>query len=210
MTVQLFKAQDAYVLTIDVGKAANIGWADNEGSRGGHKTLEERLAQAGGKLVAGRPVALGFEAPIWVPFRTNLTAFNKGRGGVESTMKRPWSAGAGATVTTQALALMPLCLKILKMATNGQDIPATTIPADWFRDRGLLVWEAFVSGKQKGSDHSDDAELAVKAFMGRGRALDSDIPAQPAFSMAAAALLATSWPVRLEELTLPSVVVSAG
>ena len=210
MAGHLFKPQDAYVLAIDVGKAMNLGWADNEGNKGGHKTLEERFVQAGAKLVGGQPVAIGFEAPIWVPFRMNLATFNKGRGGVESTMKRPWSAGAGATVTAQALALMPLCLTALKVATNGQEIPATTFPAAWFRDGGLFVWEAFVSGKHKGRDHADDAELAVKAFTDRGHALDSDIPAQLAFSMAAAALLAASWPVRSEELTIPAVVISAG
>ncbi|MUM76882.1 hypothetical protein GKC30_04455 [Pseudodesulfovibrio sp. F-1] len=197
----------AYVLAIDVGKAENLGWADSEGNRGGYTTLEEQLAYAGAKLADGQPVALGFEAPIWVPLRDDLTTFNKSRGDLESSLNRPWSASAGCTVTAQALALMPLCLNVLKSALNG-DIPATTVPATWFRDGGLLVWEAFVSGKHKGNDHADDADLAVKAFMDRGDRLDSDIPDQPAFSMAAAALLATKWAVRSEELTAPSIVIS--
>ena len=197
----------AYVLAIDVGKAENLGWADSEGNRGGYSTLKEQLAYAGAKLAEGKPVALGFEAPIWVPLRDELTTFNKSRGGVESSLNRPWSASAGCTVTAQALALMPLCLNALKSALNG-DIPATTVPETWFRNGGLLVWEAFVSGKHKGNDHADDADLAVKAFLVRGDRLDSDIPYQPAFSMAAAALLATKWAVCSEELTAPSIVIS--
>ncbi len=198
----------AYVLAIDVGKAENLGWADSEGNKGGHTTLEEQLAYAGAKLADGQPVALGFEAPIWVPLRDDLKTFNKSRGGVESSLNRPWSASAGCIVTAQALALMPLCLNVLKTALEGRDILATTIPATWHRDGGLLVWEAFVSGKHKGSDHADDADLAVKAFMDREDRLVSDIPDQSAFSMAAAALLTTKWAVRSEELTAPSIVIS--
>ena len=52
------------------------------------------------------PVALGFEAPLWVPARVDELLVTGARLGEGS---RAWSAGAGSGALATALAVIPCC-----------------------------------------------------------------------------------------------------
>jgi hypothetical protein len=56
--------------------------------------------------------------------------------------------------------------------------------------RGLLVWEAFVTGQSKGASHVDDATIAVNAFAAAvpDPTSASTVAAERPMSLAAAAL----------------------
>jgi hypothetical protein len=121
------------VLCIDVGAPRNLGWADNDGRKGDGTTLATAMRWAGDALSEGRLVALGFEAPLWVPRRADLAVTNARRGGIERTLNRSWSAGAGASVIAAALVIMPWCFEGLRKATPRRFRRATTLSKDWDR-----------------------------------------------------------------------------
>lgn len=72
------------------------------------KALPELIQALSADLQAGRPVALGFEAPMWVPLRGDpmkVTAARDGDvfvGADGKKVSRPWSAGAGSGALTTA------------------------------------------------------------------------------------------------------------
>jgi hypothetical protein len=198
-----------YVLCIDVGGPANIGWADAEGKDGTGANLDEALERLVALLQAGRRVALGFEAPIWTPVRAELARITGRRGGVETTCNSAWSVRAGAGALAAALALMPWCLTRI---AKGAGPVATSIDLQRFLERGgLFLWEAFVSGTMKvvGTTHHDDARLACEAFVARWPNLLSDVPAESALNHAVSSALAAGLSIDRIELVVPSLVVGA-
>jgi hypothetical protein len=80
-------------------------------------------------------------------------------------------------------------------------------------DAGLFLWEAFVSGAGKGSDHIGDAALAVAAF---SRSLPHPEAANiveckdPVYSLAGAALLRTGWSTDLGVLEQSCLTIGTG
>lgn len=102
--------QKPYVLCVDVGGPEKIGWANSDGGAGSGSDLGKALELLTAHLRNGGRAALGFEAPIWTPARTDLAQITRRRGGVETTYNRAWSAGVGIGTLGAALALMPWCL----------------------------------------------------------------------------------------------------
>ena len=94
-------------------------------------------------------------------------------------------------------------------------VPAATIQLDWDRfcaDRaGLFLWEAYVNGPDKDAtgSHEADALIGVRAFCdqlpepGDPRAREIQRP----LSLAAAAALWAGWPLDLDQLRAPLLVV---
>ena len=201
------QSEKPYVLCVDVGGPAKIGWADAEGHDGTGANLGEALDRLAALLLAGRRVALGFEAPIWTPVRMELARITGRRGGIETTYNRAWSAGAGTGALGAALALMPWCLTQIAKDTGPV---ATTVDLQRFLERGgLFLWEAFVSGAMKvvGTTHHDDARLACDAFVARWPNLLSDIPGEPALNHAVSSAMAAGLLINRDELTKPALVV---
>ncbi len=201
------RCENPYVLCVDVGGPTKIGWADSEGRDGTGDTLGAALDELAELLLARRPVALGFEAPIWTPVRVELARITGRRGGVETTYNRAWSAGAGCGALGAALALMPWCLTRI---AKGAGPVATTVDLQRFQDGdGLFLWEAFVSGLMKaaGTTHHDDARLACQAFVARWPDLRSDVPGEPALNHAVSSAMAAGLSIRQDELVLPALVV---
>lgn len=203
----VLRAEKPFVLCVDVGGPEKIGWANSDGSDGTGVDLGDALDHLSAYLLKGSPAALGFEAPIWTPARTELSKISARRGGVETTYNRAWSAGAGAGALGAALALMPWCLaRIGKVAGPS----AVTVDLQRFqKDGGLLLWEAFVSGAMKvvGATHHDDARLACEAFIARWPDLTSDIPAERAVNHAISSAMAAGLSIDPDELLLPALVV---
>ncbi len=198
-----------YVLCIDVGGPCKVGWADVEGAYGTGSDLGEALDRLSEILRVKRRVALGFEAPIWTPARTEFSRITSSRGGVEKESNRAWSASAGACALGAALALMPWCLE--RIARNAGPV-ATTVDLPRFQEGGgLFLWEAFVSGAMKtnGTSHHDDARLACQAFVARWPDLVSDISAERAINHAVASAIFAGLSIDRTELSMPALVIGA-
>lgn len=195
-----------FVLCVDVGGPKKIGWADGEGRDGTGANLADALDRLSRHLSNGGMAALGFEAPIWTPTRTDFDRITGRRGGIETTCNRAWSAGAGIGALGAALALIPWCLVRIRAA--GPVV--ATVDLRRFRENGgLFIWEAFVSGPMKvvGTGHHYDARLACQAFIAHWPDLISDIPAEPAINHAVSSAMAAGLSIDPKELVLPALVV---
>ncbi|MBZ0216725.1 MAG: hypothetical protein K8F25_09250 [Fimbriimonadaceae bacterium] len=156
--------KDCVVGVIDVGspRTGKLGWAIRYGDEQSHGSdLDDFIARFAVSC-DGRPAALGFEAPLFVPLRDealSLTSARKGEG------SRSWSASAGANVLAIAIPIVTYTLMKLRPVMKNR-----TATLDWQNWSGivpdeLLVFEAFVSGGSKGSDHWHDADIACEAFV---------------------------------------------
>ncbi|WP_312136496.1 hypothetical protein [Brevundimonas sp.] len=203
---------DIVIGVIDVGspKSGKLGWAimvPNTPPVLGKDldTFIDTMSMLG----ADWPLAIGFEAPLFIPLQQEALKILSARKGEGS---RPWSAGAGAAVTTAALAVMTYTLaglrKGLTRATATTDVNALPErPGDTF------FFEAFVTATSKGESHADDALIAARemhALMTSGRTFRSVIDEPEVFSLLGASLLRTNWTSNLAVLSTPCLVVKLG
>jgi hypothetical protein len=188
-------------LVIDAGSPGNLGWADSSGKSGGADTLRDAVDRLGVALRAGSRAALGIEAPLWTPRRTDIRTITKARDGEGS---RAWSQQTGACAMAAGLGGMGFVFGRLSGLT------ATVRPDRW-RDGSLLIWEAFVSGvgKTKGRTHEDDARAALSAFDQRRSNLASDLKREDAINLAVAAARTAGLFIDVDELGEPALVVKA-
>lgn len=195
-----------HILCIDVGSFKNVGWANDLNEIGSGNTIELELHRLGKLLRVGHRLALGFEAPIWTPRRTDVRSLTSSRGGVERKLSRAWSAGAGCGALAACLALMPWCLQTL--IERAGPIEATVDLPKFTAGIGqLFIWEAFVSGAAKALTHHEDAALAVAEFASRYPAIESDVPPEPAVNHAATSLHIAGFRVDSAEFGIPGTVV---
>jgi hypothetical protein len=204
---------DVVVAAVDVGSLANIGWWRAAGdSAGGGRDLDELVDVLAADLNHNRSVALGFEAPIFVPLPADAAGLCRQRVGDRG---RPWSAGAGTGALALGVQQAAYIFAILarRVATRPRisfdplhlNGPETT----------LVVREAFVSGNAKNRDavdpHMDDARVAVNEFSKRRAqgVVHSDIDEPRVLNLAAGALLASGLTNDTDLLTQASVVVRA-
>lgn len=201
---------------IDVGspKSGKLGWAilapGAEPITGGD--LDAFVARMG-KLGGSWPIAVGFEAPMFIPARAVALEVLTARKGEapKGERSRPWSGGAGATVTTTALAVVTYTLSGLRRL-----LPQATASTEWTRAAvagRALFFEAFVTGSAKGDDHAHDALLAAEAARGllTGTATyRSAIDEIEVFNLLGASLLRTGWSTDLGLLSAPCLVVRPG
>ena len=177
------------VFAVDVGsvRKGRLAWAS--GDRVGHE-LDDLVAAVAIRLERGEPVALGFECPLSIPIPAMPIALGRGRTGEP----RAWSSTPAASALATGLAQVVWVLRELRVA-----VPAAAgflafeefIAADGAR---LLLWEACVTGEDKGASDAEDAQIAVRAFV-------TSLPTPPAsitshheqLSLAGAALLWAGW-----------------
>jgi hypothetical protein len=198
------------VAVINVGKPGkNLGWAIDEPDEEGTdldaciKTLIVSLGKG--------PVALGFEAPLFVPIRHDpltLTAGRKGEFG------RPFSAGAGATVLVTSLVVVPYVLNRLR-----KGLPHASATFDWqhplTKPGRLLLFEAFVTDQRKTATtrHIEDARLAIADFrrgMVSPERFESSVTPDECMNLLGAALLRTGWSSDVALLSTPCLVIRSG
>ena len=192
---------DLAVYAVDVGSVARkrLGWArayapDGKVDPRAQETDIERLVDMlAADLQASRPVALGFECPLYIPVPARAQLLGKARVGEGN---RSWSAGAG----TGALAtgLVEACWVLRALRKRVGEMPAHI---DWLSfkraGRGLFLWEAFVSAKAKATDltHHGDAAIAVERFFAllpdptSADVLDAPFP----ISLIGAAMIWSGW-----------------
>lgn len=122
-------------------------------------------------LSKGISVALGFEAPLFVPVADEPKNLNKARVGEGS---KPWSAGAGCGSLATSL---PICVWTFEQLAqkSAADLKMEIRPTFHWNaflsgNSNLFIWEAFVSGKAKKlsannpDSHLDDAKIAARTF----------------------------------------------
>lgn len=150
------------VCVIDIGspKLGNIGWCtidiDNHMMRNGDHL--DDLVPIIASMLRDRGLILGLEAPLFIPLRDDLMLATKGRKGEG---KRPWSAGAGAQVLSMNLPIMTYLFRRIKSLCPRIDV---FVNEEKFSAQPyeMLVFEALVSGKDKGQSHIDDAQIMAE------------------------------------------------
>lgn len=193
------------VAVVDIGSKKNIGWAiDGPKPREG-KDVDVCVDALANTLKAG-PLALGFEAPMFVPLHQNSSNLTRGRRGEGD---RPFTSAVGATVLTSALVVVPYILAQLRVL-----VPAATATFDWTElpttSQQLFLFEAFVTHQQATDNdpHIRDAKLAVAKFRHGSRdGLESAIDEPVCFNLLAAILLRVGWTGDLKSLFKPCLVV---
>jgi hypothetical protein len=202
------------VAVVDIGKPGkNLGWfLDTSPLRSGGDIDQCVDALASALTVSG--LALGFEAPMFVPVREKPGELLKARANeCLNGINRPFLAGPGASVLVTALVVVPYILSRLR-----KKVPEATATLDWHKPPSaplqLLLFEAFVTDQRKDNiqRHVEDAELAVKKFrvgMKDPSALKSDVEEPETFNLLGAMMLRTGWSSDPRILTKPCLVVRA-
>jgi hypothetical protein len=159
-------------------------------------------------LQNGEPVALGFEAPMFVPVPDDPNMLGKARPCDEGSPS--WSSQVGASVLATAMVQIPWILDYIR-----QHAPDVHLHLTWesfeATQTGLLLWEAFISGDAKGDSHEDDACIGVQTFCDQlptpGEAIAAQTP-RP-FSVLAAAATWAGWELPAEDFRSACVLVRA-
>src|SRR4051812_32847804 len=115
---------DLVVFCADVGSVStgNFGWARSE-PRDGTVVEHDSSSPAGladavaSELEQRRPVALGFECPLFVPVPAAATALGAGRNGEGD---RAWSAGAGTGALATGVVQAAWVLDVIKQRAVDQ------------------------------------------------------------------------------------------
>ncbi len=207
--------EELQVFCADVGSLArdNFGWArriaaETDVVAHAPSSIESFADAAAAELRQGRPVALGFEMPLFVPVPEPIAELGRARpcdSGAPS-----WNSPVGSNVLTTGLPQVAWVLARLREAAPDQ--PAHTRWEAFETERqGLLLWEAFVTKGAKGATHEEDAAIGVAAFCAQlptpGDA-DADDTQRP-MSLVAAAASWAGWDVPPDALRRACVLVRA-
>lgn len=196
----------------DIGsvKSNNFGWAYLEGSKS--KTgmcMVSFVDEVASSLENGQKVALGFECPLWIPVSSDPINLTKGR---KIDGNKPWSAGAGTAVLTTGLTQVAWILENLKSQLSKRKVTHPFVYLDWSEfltcETGIFIWEAFVTGKAKGTGHIDDALIACREF--KDRFPDPTLnffPEEKVRSLIGGAILWSGWSSDLDLLHKPCIVI---
>lgn len=194
------------VFCADVGSIArdSFAWARRIPSSDGEElhrpeSIESLAASVVHVLRAGEPVALGFEAPLFIPVPENPDRLGKAR--PCDAPSPSWSSSVGASVLATAMVQISWILRFIH-----EQVPDVRVDVQWSpfveQQDGLLLWEAFVSGATKGATHEEDARSGLQAFCeqlpnpGDPSAAETERP----FSVVAAAAIWAGFDLSIEDM----------
>ena len=201
-----------WIFCADIGsvKTGRFGWfgAGPDGRLVPGKSIEELVSAVAKKITSGAKVALGFECPLYVPLRDDPMLLTKARTGEGN---RSWSAGAGCGALATGLVEVTWLLKKIRANTPKSASAFLDWKAFEIADGGLFLWEAFVSGKAKGSGDAHDAEIAVEKFRAAlpNPELADAISEQSVFSLVGASMLRSGWSASVQHLSERCLVIKA-
>lgn len=160
------------IYAVDVGSTLNgtaFAWAathpDSE-EVWGSRSIEPLVENMATDLRQGISVALGLEAPLFLPIPKNACDLSKGRVG---DADRSCFAPAGGYVAALALHQAAWILKELRKSCESL-CSFTLDPARWYPREGppvLFCWEAFVSKKAHAEKSQKDGHIADAATAAR-------------------------------------------
>ena len=202
------------VFCVDVGSISRgkFAWArrhpGEEGDLHDPGDIRSLAAAVQRHLSAEDPVALGFEMPLFLPVPDDVEALGKRR--PVDVGAPAWSSQIGACALATGIVQTAWLLKALRDAAPGAPLFLEWSPFSEQRF-GLLLWEAFVSGKAKGASDEEDAIKGIEAFCAQLPEPD-DGPGtsiQRPFSIAAAAAIWAGWDLPTQDLREAGIVVRA-
>jgi len=203
------------VYAIDVGKTrepANFAWARVEPENATEVIGSDDIQVLASKLVhdlnRGYSVALGFEAPLFIPVPEDAAYLSRGRAGEGS---RAWAAPAGSTVAMLGIHQAAWLLRALYRSCG--DICELTIDREMWHEAAsrsiIFCWEAFVSQGAHGDCHVQDAATAAIEFVKLecGLVETNIVTAEQPLSLIGAAALWSGWTDDIRILRKPALVI---
>jgi hypothetical protein len=196
----------------EAGQTPNFAWArvdpSDPSSVLGSSDIEKLADQIIRDLQAGQSVALGFEAPLFIPVPVESSALCHGR---ENERSRSFAAPAGLAVATLGLHQAAWILRRIADSC-GDSIQFEIGAGSWPPSKShpvLFCWEAFVSDKAHGATHVQDAATAAMAFLSAESNLAgaTTITAERPLSLIAAAALWSGLATDSAVLHQPTVVI---
>ncbi|HEX6667768.1 MAG TPA: hypothetical protein VF081_14375 [Solirubrobacterales bacterium] len=192
------------VYCADIGSIAkgNFGWARLEPSVGlmeCGRDIDEMVEHIAKDLHTERPVAMGFECPLWVPVPEASSELGMGRPNEGSPS---WSSQTGGCVLATGLAQVSWILREVKV--RASDVRGFVEWPGFMAAVGcrVFLWEAFVSGAAKADreandSHTRDAETGARRFaefindpVGNCQEFE---PTTPFLSLAGAMMIGAGW-----------------
>jgi hypothetical protein len=186
----------AYACDIGSVKSGAFACARNSSTQAtptASQDIDKLIASIVEEAKAGKTIALGFEAPLFMPVPTESAQLNSGR---QNESSRSMFAPAGAAVTTIAIHQTAWILKEHRQHLGDQLTLTMDWQADWRRrEAHLFIWEAFVSSTAHSSTHMGDAATALQYFLGNDRDLNAvnAVTCQNPLSLIGAAALWSGW-----------------
>ena len=199
------------VYACDIGsvKSGTFAWARNDSldsAPAASVDIDDLIAAVTRDVKKGLPIAIGFEAPLFLPVPDDSSQLNSGRTGETS---RSMFAPAGAAVTTLGVHESAWIFKRLRAALPA-DISLTF---DWttsdYKPKEIFIWEAFVSSTVHSDTHERDAATAVQYFLANIANLDSvnAVTCSNPLSLISAAALWSGWITDIGALHIPCLVL---
>ncbi len=156
--------------------------------------IEKLSKEIASDLNNGQRVALGLEAPLFIPVPDDRSRLSRAR---DREGNRSWAAPAGGYVATLALHQTAWMLRKIRENCKANAITISVDPIDWVDRKSpqpmLFGWEAFVSGAAHGNTHLEDATTAAMWFRDRQDNLISAVTAEKPISLFGAAVLWSGW-----------------
>jgi hypothetical protein len=198
------------------GRKTDFAWAATQPTPVdvvGSYSIESLVSAISEDLQRGISVALGLEAPLFIPVPRQATNLSRGRDG---DTNRSCMAPAGGYVAVLGIHQAAWILRELKNVCDSA-CAFSVSPESWPpSDNGTIffVWEAFVSGHAHAGSgdrdpHLRDAATAVRFFADNERDLTGKtrICAENPLSLIGAAALWSGWSADLDLLKKATVVL---
>jgi len=154
-----------YVIDPGSVKKGNFHWVCSEAKQTPGTDISALATSLVEKLQSGCKVTLGVECVLFIPCPDNVARLGAARDGecTPQTGNKPFTACAGACATMTGLQALAW---IFREIHRRFSYALGTTKWEAFMDgrANLFIWEAFVSGKEKGENHHEDALLALEAF----------------------------------------------
>lgn len=196
--------ESLHVAVVDIGKLKNLGWVVEGPSVNKSGTDIDCCIKALACAMKMGPLALGFEAPMFVPYGRKLCDLDKARKGDGD---RAFAAAAGACVLAKGLVIVPYILERLRCRA---DVRPTFNWRSPLSKRDLLLFEAFVTHVGKSVSHVACARLALERFpkeWGKRALFESAVEEPCTMNLLGAMLLRVGWTKDLTMLWEPRLVV---
>ncbi len=197
--------ESLHVAVVDIGRLTNLGWVVEGPSVTKSGTDIDSCIEVLASAMKMGPLALGFEAPMFVPYGRKRCDLDKGR---EGDGDRAFSASAGACVLTKGLVIVPYILEGLRC--HAKAARPTFKWRDRLSERDLLLFEAFVTHVGGSVSHEECARLALKQFpkgWEKRASFESAVEQPCTMNLLGAMLLRIGWTDDLTMLSEPCLVV---
>jgi predicted secreted protein len=199
-----------YVMEAGSVSKKRFAWLSSTARTSRSSDIKLQAASMVEDLRSGKKLSLGIECVLFIPCPSSAASLGCAREGecTPETGNKPFTASAGACATVTGLQTLLWVLSAVQ-----KECPAASATTRWkdFVEGGadIFVWEAFVSGSEKGADHHDDALLALDAFERSIGSTDiaTRVSAEDPLSFAGAVILRSKLSTDLSLLSEPCIVL---